>query len=153
LPAPQQAEPTSLPFPTLHVAPMEKVFVTVLTGGVTVDVLAIAVEGGGVIVCVEVETVVEMTRVVVNAAAVYNGVVKLVDVDTVVGVKIVVVDTGVGRPRQLHALDRRAGTMAVKGLLFAADLLDGVVTFVVDGIRLKALSLTGVGAVVHVVTV
>jgi len=128
------------------------VFVTVLTG-VTVDVLARAVEGGGVMVCVEVETVVGMMRVVVDAAAVYKGVVKLVDVETVVGVKIVVVDVGVGRFRQLHALDRRAGTMAVKGLLFAVDLLDVVVAFVVDGIRLKALSLTGVGAVVHVVLV
>lgn len=152
MPAPQQAEPTSLPSPTLHVAPMEKVLVTVLTG-VTVDVLAITVDGGGVIVCVEVETVVGTTSVVVNAAAVYKGVVKLVDVETVVGVKIVVVDTGVGRPRQLHALDRRAGTMAVKGLLFAVDLLDVVVTFVVGEIRLKALSLTAAGAVVHVVTV
>lgn len=125
---------------------------TVLTG-VTVDVLAIAVDGGGVIVCVEVVTVVGTTSVIVNAAAVYKGVVKLVDVETVVGVKTVVVDTGVGRPRQLHALDRRAGTMAVKGLLFAVDLLDVVVTLVVGKIRLKALSLTAAGAVVHVVTV
>jgi hypothetical protein len=65
----------------------------------------------------------------------------------------VVVVTGVGNPRQLHALDRRAGTIDVKGLPLAVVLLVVVVALVVDGIRLKALSLTAVGAAVHVVTV
>jgi hypothetical protein len=63
----------------------------------------------------------------------------------------VVVVTGVGSPRQLHALEMRAGARAVRGSLFRVDLLVVVAPFVVAGFRLKALSL--IAAAAHVVTV